>query len=61
VIGTLSPRILREVASAMEDRSPEMVARARLTPDGVVRLADILLAGSKPTVGFWRRFRSVDA
>ena len=57
MITTLSPRTLREVASAMEARSAENVAVDELTDEGVVRLADILLAGSKPTVGFWRKYR----
>jgi hypothetical protein len=53
----LDPSTLRHLASAIEARSPEMVARRALTPEGVERLAEILLAGGKPTVGFWRRYR----
>ena len=52
------PRTLRELADVIEARSPEATARRRLTPEGVDRLADILLAGSVPTVGFWRRYAS---
>jgi hypothetical protein len=42
----------------MEAMSPEKRAVDELSEEGVVRLADILLAGSKPTVGFWRRYRT---
>ena len=41
----------------MEARAPEKVAVDELTPEGRDRLADILLAGSRPTVGFWRKYR----
>lgn len=57
MITTLSPRTLREVAGAMEARSSEMRAVDELTSEGVTILADILLAGSRPTVGFWQRYR----
>jgi hypothetical protein len=57
MIGTLSPRTLREVASAMEAMSPEARAVAELSDEGINVLARILLAGGKPTVGFLRRHR----
>jgi hypothetical protein len=51
----LSPTTLRELASLIERRDPALVARRQLSPEGLERLAEILLAGSSPTVGFWRR------
>jgi len=39
----LSPKTLRDLAAAIEWRSPEAQARRELTPEGVERLADILL------------------
>ena len=57
MIDTLTPRILREVASAMEAMSPEKRAVDELSPEGIEVLAGILMAGGKPTVGFWRRYR----
>jgi hypothetical protein len=57
----LDPGILRELAAVIEYRSPEATARRGLTPEGIERLADILLAGGTPTVGFWRRYRKGDA
>jgi hypothetical protein len=51
----LSPRILRDLAAAIEARTPGMRARRALTVEGIERLTDILLAGTTPTVGFWRR------
>jgi hypothetical protein len=53
----LDPATLRHLAAAIEGRSPEMVARRALAPEGVDRLADILLGGGKPTIGFWRKYR----
>jgi hypothetical protein len=52
----LDPQTLRDVATAIEARSPGSTARRRLTPEGVERLADILLAGDTPTIGFWQRY-----
>lgn len=57
VAGVTDPSTLRHLASVIEATSPEVVARRALTTEGVDRLADILLAGGKPTVGFWQRYR----
>jgi hypothetical protein len=54
-IAHLSPRTLRDLAAAIEARTPGMRARRALTAEGIERLADILLAGTTPTVGFYRR------
>jgi hypothetical protein len=51
----LSPRVLRDLAAVIEARTPEVRARRALSAEGVERLADILLAGSTPTIGFYRR------
>lgn len=56
-LARLSPSTLRDLAAAIEGRDPQRVARRELSDEGVERLADILLAGSEPTVGFWRRYR----
>lgn len=53
----LEPGTLRALAAAIEGQDSRRVARRQLTPEGVDRLAEILLAGSRPTVGFWRRYR----
>lgn len=53
----LSPRTLRDLAAAIEMRDPATIARAELTDEGIERLADICLSGSRPTIGFWRRYR----
>jgi hypothetical protein len=47
---------LRHHASLKDAQDPQLVARRALTAEGVERLADILIAGGKPTVGFWRRY-----
>ncbi len=52
----LNPRTLRELACLIEAWSPQMKARAQLSEEGLERLADILLAGGKPTIGFFRRW-----
>ena len=58
----LSPRALRDLGSALLERARaaeavERRAYRELTDEGVDRLAEILAAGSKPTLGFWRRNR----
>jgi hypothetical protein len=53
----LDPSTLRHLAAVIDARDPERVSRSRLSAEGVDRLADILLAGSRPTVGFWLRYR----
>ena len=51
---------LRELAAVKDRQDPVRLARRALTDEGVEKLADILLAGSSPTVGFLKRYR-VDA
>ena len=50
-----NPETLRHLAALAEARSPSRRARARLTPEGVEILADMLVAGGRPTIGFWRK------
>jgi hypothetical protein len=57
VIATLDPRTLRDLAAAIEYRTPEARARRSLTPEGIERLTEILLAGKTPTIGLIRRYR----
>jgi hypothetical protein len=51
----LGPTALREIASVMEATSPASVGRSRLTDEGRADLADMLLSGRKPTIGWWER------
>jgi hypothetical protein len=53
----IEPRTLRDLAAVMESRTPEVRARRSLSAEGVERLAEILAAGGRPTIGFWRRYR----
>jgi hypothetical protein len=57
----LSPRVLRDLAAAIEYRTPQARAIRKLTPEGIERLADILLQRGKPTVGFYRRYSRSEA
>lgn len=57
ILRHLSPATLRELAAIKERSDPERIARQLLPPEGAERLAEILLSGSTPTVGFWRRWR----
>lgn len=57
VLVHLSPSNLRHLAAAIERRDPQLTARRQLSEEGIERLADILLAGSQPTLGFFRRYR----
>jgi hypothetical protein len=57
----VSPATLREIAAIREAMDPELIARRQLTDEGVERWAEIRLAGAKPTVGFWRRYRATRA
>ncbi len=57
LIAYLHPATLRELAAVKERQDPARLARRQLTPVGVERLAEILLAGTMPTVGFWLRHR----
>ncbi len=50
-----SPEGLRHLASLMDDASPGMIARRRLDENGVNALCEMLVAGKKPTVGWWVR------
>jgi hypothetical protein len=58
-LAKLEPRTLRELAAVIEYRSPRARARRELTPEGIEKLADILLAGSQPTCGFFLKNRRV--
>lgn len=55
VLQHLSPETLRDLAGAITARRPSTISRRRLTPEGVEQLADMLIAGQKPTIGFFRR------
>ena len=60
----LSPRTLSELGHVLIERARaaeavERISRRELTPEGIERLAEIVSAGSRPTVGFWRRYTLV--
>lgn len=55
VLEHLSPETLRDLAGAITARRSSTIARRRLSPEGVDKLADILLSGTTPTIGFFRR------
>jgi hypothetical protein len=57
ILEHLDPSTLRDLAAAVEGQDPERIARRHLTPEGVERLCEILSAGDRPTVGFYRRYR----
>lgn len=48
---------LRELAAVKERQDPARLARRQLSPAGVEILAEILIRGDRPTVGFFRRHR----
>jgi hypothetical protein len=56
----LSARTLRDLGSALIARAraveqSEATYGRELSPEGVERLAEILAAGSRPSLGFWLR------
>ena len=57
VLSDLHPATLHALAAAIQARDPELVARRQLTDEGLERLADLLIAGDRPTIGFWRKYR----
>jgi hypothetical protein len=60
VLEHLSPRTLRDLAAALEARTPAVRARGTLSTEGVDELADILIAGTTPTIGFYRRYSTAE-
>jgi hypothetical protein len=50
-----SPEVLRELAAVIEKRDPARRARQSLTPESLEELADMLLAGKRPSLGWWVR------
>jgi hypothetical protein len=64
-VPSTSPEILRELAALLEDRQPNRAgsrrARRSLSPEALEELADMLAAGKRPTVGWWRRHLSKES
>jgi hypothetical protein len=58
ILEYLDAPTLRHHASLKDAQDPQLVARRALTPEGIDRLAEILLNGGKPTVGFWLKYRA---
>ena len=57
----LRPKTLRDLAAAIEARSPEATARRVLSDEGIDRLADLLIDGQTPTIGLFRKYRKEEA
>ncbi len=53
--GGLDPRTLRDVADLIEARAGAHNPRRRLPPEALDQLADMLAAGRRPALGWWRR------
>jgi hypothetical protein len=49
------PGVLRELAALIESRDRSRRTRMELTPAALEELADMVLAGTRPTVGWWRK------
>lgn len=56
IYSQLDANTLIEWAWRKRQEDPRVRARQALTPEGVDRLAEIISAGSVPTVGFFRRW-----
>ncbi len=61
IVDALDSRTMRDLGHALIARAraaeeAERAGRVELTQDGVVRLAEILAVGDRPTVGFYRRY-----
>jgi hypothetical protein len=55
----LDPQVLTELAYLKAHSAPRMVARNKLTAEGIEKLTDILVnRRSIPTRGFWTRYAS---
>jgi hypothetical protein len=50
---TTDPATLRELAAIIEHRQTRL--RARLSAEKLEELADMVMAGRTPTIGWWRR------
>lgn len=66
VLEQLSARTLRHLGSALIGRAAAMEGasrsgRVQLSEEGIERLAEILVRGDKPTIGFYRRHRVGEA
>jgi hypothetical protein len=55
ILPSTSPQVLRELAALIEEREPSRRARQSLSPDKLDELADMLLRGKRPTIGWWQR------
>jgi hypothetical protein len=61
VLEQLSAATLRQLGSALIGRAVAMeedsrARRVQLSDEGIERLAEILVRGDKPTIGFYRRY-----
>jgi len=53
----LSPSDLRHLAAAIDGINPAHQPRRRLTREATEELAEMLVAGKVPTIGWWRKQR----
>jgi hypothetical protein len=61
VLERLSAATLRQLGSALMGRAVTMeedhrARRVQLSDEGIEKLAEILVRGDKPTIGFYRRY-----
>lgn len=61
LIDSLDPRAARNLGHALIERARYAEAAERLTgltltSEGVDRLAELVMAGKTPSLGFWRRY-----
>ena len=54
-ITDMSPKMLRDLAAAIEWNSPGSRARRSLSSESVEELAAMMVTGQKPVLGWWRR------
>lgn len=58
-VGDLTVADLRHLAAAIEARSPTRRALRNLSPEAIEELAEMLVRGDSPTVGWFEKHRPV--
>jgi hypothetical protein len=57
LLAELTAEQLRHLAALKEADAPSFRIRRELSEEALTELADLLLAGETPTIGWWRRAR----
>ncbi|MGA7418610.1 MAG: hypothetical protein WBW80_11490 [Acidimicrobiales bacterium] len=55
IANSFKPSELRHLAAIRDAESPRVVARQSLDEASVEELADMIVSGKRPTIGWWRR------